>query len=192
MQSKNEIKYTFNIRVMVFCHQIRFTMERDCVFLLKIAQMDTGKLRAVAGKFATGITVITHEDASGNLHGMTANSFVSVSLDPPLVSFAVQCENTLAKRLSKSEIVGISILDASMQAISNHFAGQPQDGIPLAWAEKKGAKVLLDGMGWYATRVNQILPAGDHLLYLCEVLDLDCDESKSPLLYFKGYKTLAS
>ena len=167
-------------------------MQRDCVFLFKIALMDKGKLRAVAGKFATGITVITHEDSSGNMHGMTANSFVSVSLDPPLVSFAVQRDNTLAQRLSVDEIVGISILDASMQAISNHFAGQPQEEIQMAWADKKGAQVLLDGMGWYATRVAQILPAGDHLLYLCEVLDLDSDESKSPLLYFKGYKTLAS
>lgn len=152
--------------------------------------MDKGKLRAVAGKFATGITVITHEDSVGSLHGMTANSFVSVSLDPPLVSFAVQKENTLAERLSEKEVVGISILEESMEQISNHFAGQPQQDFSLSWAEKKGAKVLLDGMGWYATRVKQILPAGDHLLYLCEVLDLDCDESKSPLLYFKGYQKL--
>lgn len=165
-------------------------MQWDCVFLLKIRQMDKGRLRAVAGKFATGITVITHENSTKDLHGMTANSFVSVSLDPPLVSFSVQKENGLAKRLSVNEIVGISILDDSMQDISNHFAGQPQEGIQLLWEEKKGAKILSNSLGWYATRVEQILHAGDHLLYLCAVLALDCDESKSPLLYYKGYQKL--
>ena len=152
--------------------------------------MDKKKLRAVAGKFATGITVITHQDASGELHGMTANSFVSISLDPPLVSFAVQKGNTLANRLTENERIGISILEASMENISNHFAGQPQEGLSLDWEEKVGVKILSDGLGWYATQIKEILPAGDHLLYLCEVLDLDCDETKSPLLYFKGYQKL--
>ena len=83
--------------------------------------IDGKRLRQVAGAFATGVTVITTENEMGGVQGMTASSFVSVSLDPPLVSFCVKEDGKLLPLLKDNKPVGISILSAQQKEISNQF-----------------------------------------------------------------------
>jgi flavin reductase (DIM6/NTAB) family NADH-FMN oxidoreductase RutF len=151
---------------------------------------DPIKLRKVAGKFATGITVISLEKEDGEIHGMTANSFLSVSLDPPLVLFSLKNNSKIFENIKPKMNVGISILDANMQDYSNHFAGKPMEGKEVKFRTKAGAVVLEEATTWYTTEVQEIIPAGDHHLIICLVKDLDYAENFEPLLYFNGYKQL--
>ncbi len=153
--------------------------------------MDPKKLRQVAGCFPTGVTVVSCTNSRGDIQGMTASSFLSVSLSPPLVLFSVMNENQLAALLKVDMPVGISILSEDMEAISNHFAKiKSSDQIP-AFSMKANAPVLEEAQGWYATKVSQLIPAGDHVLVLCEVIDLDAKPTEKPLVYFQGYKKIA-
>lgn len=153
--------------------------------------MDSKKLRAVAGAFATGITVVTVERADGSVHGMTANSFLSVSLDPPLVAFSIREKGSMMPHIKKGKSVGISILSDQQEMVSNQFAGRNQEAIEIAMTQKPtGSHVIDHSLAWYCTTIKDIIPAGDHFLILCEVIDLDRAEAGSPLLYYSGYQTI--
>lgn len=149
------------------------------------------KLRSVASCFATGVSVVGVSTPEGQIHGMTASSFLSVSLDPPLVLFSLMNENQMAKYLSKGTPLGISILTDEMEAVSNHFAKIALLETPPAFDFKSDAPVLEKAHAWYATRVEQLIPAGDHTLVLCRVFDLDASPKENPLLYYQGYKKIA-
>lgn len=154
--------------------------------------MDPKKLRQVAGCFPTGVTVVSCANSAGDIHGMTASSFLSVSLSPPLVLFSVMNENQLANLLEVGMPVGISILSEEMETVSNHFAKIKLLDQAPAFSIKANAPVLEESHGWYATKVTQLIPAGDHVLVLCAVVDLEAKPTEKPLVYFQGYKKIAS
>ena len=83
---------------------------------------DKKKLKEVAGSFPTGVTVVTIKKPSGDIHGMTASSFLSLSLSPPMILFSVKKENEILKYIEKGKIMGISILSEDMIDESNHFS----------------------------------------------------------------------
>ena len=86
-------------------------------------KFDPKQLKSVAGTFPTGVTIVTITEASGEVHGMTASSLQSVSLDPPLVSFCVKENAKTYQLLEEGTPIGISILDNNQQDISSQFAG---------------------------------------------------------------------
>lgn len=153
-------------------------------------KIDTAKLRQVAGAFATGITVVTTLDKNREVQGMTANSFLSVSLDPPLVLFSVQEGTAILENLPVGKAVGISILSDAQLDVSNQFAGLNKEAIEVAITEKSGASVINGALAWYSTKVQQVIPAGDHSLILCEVLDLDRAGEGEPILFYSGYRKI--
>lgn len=153
-------------------------------------KIDSKKLRHVAGAFATGVTIITTEKANGTVHGMTASSFLSVSLDPALVSFCVKAKAAIFPLLAINKTVGISILAANQKSISNQFAGFNKKDIEVSMAKvKAGAIVINKALAWYSTTVRQIIPAGDHFMILCEINDLGRADDGQPLVYWSGYCT---
>ncbi|MFC5047040.1 flavin reductase family protein [Aquimarina hainanensis] len=152
--------------------------------------MDTKKLRQVAGGFVTGITIVSSGDADEEVRAMTANSFLSVSLAPPLVLFSVDTRTRLFETLEKGKKITISILSEEQEEISNHFAGKNHLDHNLLFENIKNYPVIKNALGYYLTKVNQIIPAGDHYLVLCEVKDLYRNEQLNPLMYYSGgYKT---
>ena len=154
-------------------------------------QIDSKKLRRVAGAFATGVTVVTVEKADKTVQGMTANSFLSVSLAPPLVAFSIRENGSLVPYLEIGKAVGISILSDQQQAISNQFAGLNNPPIEISMRQPSdGIHIIEDCLAWYNTIVQRIIPAGDHLLVLCKVVDLDRAADKNPLLYYGGYQKI--
>ncbi|MEM6317571.1 MAG: flavin reductase family protein [Bacteroidota bacterium] len=152
--------------------------------------MDGKRLRQVAGAFPTGVTVVTTESETDEVYGMTASSFLSVSLDPALVSFCVKEDATLFTLLEVGKVVGISILAAHQKEISNQFAGINKEEIVVPMFQvTQGVHIVEGALAWYSTKITQIVPAGDHFLILCEIVDLDRAEEGLPLVYWSGYRT---
>jgi len=148
-------------------------------------------LRKVASSFATGITVVTLNKPDGTMHGMTASSFLSVSLDPPLVSFCVKGNATIYKHLEIGKPVGISILSGDQEHISSHFAGMKEsDQAIITKTLSSGVQVIESALATYGTIVNKMIRVGDHYLILCEIKELERTSESKPLIYWSGYKTI--
>jgi flavin reductase (DIM6/NTAB) family NADH-FMN oxidoreductase RutF len=154
--------------------------------------------RRVVGHFATGITVITVEREPGLVHGMTANSFTSVSLDPLLILICVDHNARLLSFLEVQGRFGVNILKDNQQSVSEYFAKPLQDyetnersGICFRWTDS-GIPLLEDSLAYLACNVVAKHPAGDHTLFLAEVETMDVGEG-NPLLYHMGrYRRLES
>jgi len=154
------------------------------------AILDSVKLRQVAGAFATGVAVVTVAKPDGEVHGMTANSFLSVSLDPPLVLFSVQNDASLLEFLQQDTSVGISILSETQEDISRHFAGDTEVEFDEDFRAHVDVHLIKDCLAWYRTQIAEMIPAGDHTLILCRILECDRREG-NPLLYYSGYRFMA-
>ncbi len=147
--------------------------------------------RRVVGHFATGITVVTVEREPGRVHGMTANSFTSVSLNPLLISICVDHNARLLSFLEVQGRFGINILNDTQQIVSEHFAKPLQDdeaserlGIRFRWTDT-GIPLLQESLAHLACNVVAKHPAGDHTLFIAEVESMDIGQGK-PLLYHLG------
>jgi flavin reductase (DIM6/NTAB) family NADH-FMN oxidoreductase RutF len=145
--------------------------------------------RSALGRFASGVTVITvhHED---HTHGMTANAFVSVSLDPPLVLVSLDNRSNMHRLLPGTGRYGVSVLAENQEALSNHFAGQtvPELRVPVLQAgfTMRNGIPLLDGaVAHFIVKVTEVHPAGDHTLYLGQVEYLAWRDAR-PLLFYAG------
>lgn len=146
--------------------------------------IDPREFRNTLGRFASGVTVITTEK-DGQIHGMTANAFTSVSLDPPLVLVAIDNRTTMHKLLSQSKRYGVSILAQHQEALSNHFARRPVEGLKISFVEKHGIPLIEGAIAHLVARVVDMHPAGDHTLYIGQVEHLEWTDEK-PLLFFAG------
>ena len=152
---------------------------------------NSAMFRRVAGTFATGVTVITVEREPGLVHGMTANSFTSVSLDPLLISVCVDHDARLLSFLKAQRRFGVSVLGAAQQALSEHFAKGDQTAeveqrlnIRFIWTPD-GVPLLEDALAHLACNVVAEHPAGDHTIFIGEVASMDCRDGE-PLLFHRG------
>jgi len=157
----------------------------------------TSEFRLALGQFATGVTVVTAERAPGQVHGMTANSFTSVSLDPLLVLICVSEFAQLLPMLRHHKRFGVNILKKDQQAISEYFA-QTEDNpgvernldIRYRWTPS-GIPLLEDVLAHLACNVVASYIAGDHTIFIAEVESLEIFDGE-PLLYLRGdYRRLA-
>lgn len=155
----------------------------------KIKNLHSKKLREVAGAFATGITVVTTKTSEGNIKGMTANSFVSISLSPALVGFFVMSDGSFMEPLKINSSIGISILSSEQEVVSNQFAGFNKEDIEIKYEDDKEFPIIKNALAWYKTKVVSIELIGDHHFIVCSVKDLFRNKNKNPLLYYSGYKT---
>jgi flavin reductase (DIM6/NTAB) family NADH-FMN oxidoreductase RutF len=149
--------------------------------------IDHDTFRAVLGRFASGITVITARDAQGTPHGMTVSAFSSLSLDPPLVLVCIATDATMAPVLAQAETYGVNMLCAGQEPLSRRFAGKMDDrfaGIGYRNGEL-GAPVLDDVLAWMQCRIVARHPAGDHVIVVGHVEHAGTGDGK-PLLYYRG------
>lgn len=150
-----------------------------------MAAFDTSAFRSVMGSFATGITVVTAEHA-GQICGMTASAFLSVSLDPPLVLVSVARSATLHARVVAAGRYAVSMLGAGGEAVSNHFAGRPTADAEIRFTREASATpVLLDALAWVDCSLESAVEAGDHTLFIGRVEALGRREG-APLVYYRG------
>lgn len=147
-------------------------------------QVTSDTFRRACAKFATGITVVTALQ-DGKPVGFTANSFTSVSLDPPLVLICIGYGNNLAETFRTVEHFAVNILDAEQRDLSIRFASRGADRFAsTAWTSGVAGVPLLDGaLATMACTTDQVVEAGDHYIVFGKVLELDYREGK-PLIYF--------
>ncbi len=149
------------------------------------------KLRHVAGAFATGIAVALVMDLDYTPVGMTINSFLSVSLDPPLILFSAANDSKMLEFCHDGSEVSFNILSEEQREVSNYFAGMSHENKPHIFRE--GKHILIpNAMAWYKTQIDQIVSSGDHKLIICKVIDCGRDESKTPIIFYNGYRNIGS
>jgi flavin reductase (DIM6/NTAB) family NADH-FMN oxidoreductase RutF len=143
--------------------------------------------RAVLGRFATGVTVVTARDRRGRDVGMTVSAFASVSLDPPLVLICVDHSASIYNQLSKATHFIANILSEGQEAIARRFAeptGDRFEGIGYERGQS-GIAILLDVLGYVECAVVATYEAGDHDIIVGAVEVAESNEGK-PLLYYRG------
>jgi len=153
--------------------------------------MDDRKFRTAMGKFATGVTVITTEIA-GEIHGMTANAFMSVSLDPKLVVISIGEKAQMLDKIKNSKKFAVNILSAEQQELSKIFAGQIKEKREVSFEQLDGLPVLSGAIAQVACEVVNVHIEGDHTLFIGKVMDIHLNE-KEPLMFFNGkYRVLSA
>jgi flavin reductase len=156
------------------------------------------EFRSTVGAFATGVTVVTTRGEE-HAYGMTANAFSSVSLDPPLILVCVISPSEGAEHISRNGAFAVNILTAEQEPMSRYFASRDRPRGRDAFAEvphrigASGSPILEGSAAFLDCRLHATHEAGDHLIFIGEVLELDVKDGHEPLLFHGGgYRQLSS
>lgn len=152
-----------------------------------------GELRAAMANFATGVTVITCR-VGDELYAMTANSFTSISLAPPLVMVSISRTGRFLPALHAAGTWAVSLLAAGQGPLARRFADPRRDratqfdGVPHEVSAHTGSPLLGGALAWLECRTDRTVVAGDHELFLGEVLAARHTDTTdvAPLTYFRG------
>ncbi|MFW5828803.1 MAG: flavin reductase family protein [Planctomycetota bacterium] len=148
--------------------------------------IDTRALRRACGSFATGVTVITTRTEEGD-HGMTANAFMSVSMNPPLLTISLDKKTRMLGHIRRSGRYAVNVLSGEMEHLAMHFAGKAQPGRgAVLLDERDGLPVLPRASAVFLTDVEQEFEVGDHVLFVGRVSEFEQNEDASPLLFCGG------
>ncbi len=149
---------------------------------------DSRTLRDALGSFATGVTVVTCFDEQGRPFGLTANSFTSVSLDPPLLLVCVHKNAACAPALTEAEHFAVNVLQTGQQPASIRFATRQEDRFGANdWSRGEfGAPVLQESLGVFECERYAVHEGGDHHILVGKVVKASFDSHLDPLLYFRG------
>ena len=146
--------------------------------------------RTAMGEFATGVTVITTHDDEGKPHSMTANSFTSVCLDPPVVLVCVAHGTHTYNYLERTGRFGVNILSQEQQELGALFAKKPEDrddSVNYNYTEGEAGVPILDGsMVFFGCEVMGSHVYGDHTIYMGEVKEMLRNEPGEPLMFFRS------
>lgn len=152
--------------------------------------------REVLRHWASGITVVTCRGEDGGVHGMTASSFTSVSLDPPLILVCVKRGNRTHGYLEEQGTFGVHLLDERMERLCGRCAGfygeeaHRLDDLPHR-TEATGAPILDDALAWLDCAVWQAYEGGDHTIYVGEIRAGGAREGAPLLWYNRGFRRLS-
>ncbi|MCK0198157.1 alpha/beta fold hydrolase [Ancylobacter sp. 6x-1] len=152
-----------------------------------IAAFDTRAFRQALGSFLTGVTVVTTRQADGEPRGFTANSFSSVSLDPPLVLVCLARTASSFETFTAAGHFAVSVLSAVQRDVSALFASkQPDKFAQSRWHEGPAGSPVIDGAAaWFDCRRHSIVEAGDHVILIGEVAGFGASAA-APLGYCRG------
>jgi flavin reductase (DIM6/NTAB) family NADH-FMN oxidoreductase RutF len=152
------------------------------------AGSDPRTLRDAMGCFATGITIVTALDAAGSPVGLTANSFTSVSLDPPLLLVCIANTAGTAPALREAGHFGVNVLQIGQQPTSNRFAAKGEDRFAnQPWAPgQTGVPLLGSSLVSFECERESLHEAGDHFILIGRVVRAQFEPHRDPLLYFRG------
>ncbi|HET7627623.1 MAG TPA: flavin reductase family protein [Bacillales bacterium] len=146
--------------------------------------MDDRTFRNAMGKFATGVTVITTA-VDGEIHGMTANAFMSVSINPKLISISIDEKAKMLEMIHRSGMFTVNILSAEQEDVSKHFAGQLQEKPTFRFERLRELPVIENALANILCEVDSSYKAGDHTIFIGKVLDLTIREGH-PLTFYEG------
>ena len=153
-------------------------------------KIDTRSYRDLVGRFATGVTVVTVNDA-GTYRAMTANSFTSVSLDPLLVLICVTRDASMHEPIHETGTFAVNLLSANQRHVSELFARrgeltEPMGGVPFHLGGT-GSPLISGALGWFECEVWREYDGGDHTIFIGRVVDMALAvPEQEPLLFFAG------
>jgi flavin reductase (DIM6/NTAB) family NADH-FMN oxidoreductase RutF len=147
--------------------------------------IDETSFRRACARFATGVAVATVIDAAGVPHGLTVNSFTSVSLKPPLVLICVDYGSTVLPMFRAAAHFGVNVLREDQREISAKFARRGEDRFDgVVWRPGEAGVPLLEGaLASFVCAMRQMVEAGDHAVLIGEVAGVEFSDGM-PLLYF--------
>jgi flavin reductase (DIM6/NTAB) family NADH-FMN oxidoreductase RutF len=156
--------------------------------------LDPAEFKSVFSRLASSISVITF-DVDGHLHGFTATSLTPVSLEPPMALFCVGNKNQSHAHLKSGLAVGLSILASGQTELSARFAGKAEPGgyadVPTITLPC-GASILDGAVAGIGGVIDELVPVGDHTIYLCKLIASRVDPATEPLLYYaRDYRFVA-
>jgi flavin reductase (DIM6/NTAB) family NADH-FMN oxidoreductase RutF len=149
--------------------------------------IDPRELRRAFGAFPTGVTIVATRDGQGEPVGFTANSFTSVSLDPPLLLVCIAASASSYAAFREAGRFGVSVLGAAQREASTVFATRGADKFAsVGWAPRRTGAPLIEGaVAWFDCETDRIVPAGDHAILLGRVVAFDWTRD-APLGYCRG------
>jgi flavin reductase (DIM6/NTAB) family NADH-FMN oxidoreductase RutF len=151
--------------------------------------------REACARFATGVAVATVAASDGTPHGLTVSSFTAVSIEPPLILVCIDYACTFLEHFRASTHFGVNVLAESQKELSVIFAEKPEgrfDGVEWYRSESGGVPFLRNCLTNIECRVSSIVEAGDHAIFLAQVIEANSRDGE-PLLYFnRDYRSLGS
>lgn len=155
-------------------------------------RLDPEAFRQACSLFATGVAIATVRAQDGTPHGLTVSSFTSVSIDPPLILICIDFGCPFISHFRLSTYFAVNVLRESQREMSVAFAEQPEgrfEGVDW-FAGRTGAPLLRGCLATMECRAESIREAGDHAIFLGEVVHAD-SRAGQPLLYFnRNYRSL--
>jgi flavin reductase (DIM6/NTAB) family NADH-FMN oxidoreductase RutF len=161
---------------------------------MSLTTIEQHHFRRVCSKYATGITILTVLDSLGTPHGMTVNSFTSVSLSPPLILVCIDRQTPILSHFTPGTRFGVNVLHEEQKELSTWFARSGHDRFSgREWrAGETGAPILPGMLATLECEVNQMIEAGDHVVVIGAALHATWREGQ-PLVYFNSsYQSLRS
>lgn len=139
------------------------------------------------GNYPTGVTIVTTSDTEGNHCGLTVNSFASVSIDPLMVLWCLDKRSSSLKTFSNSSKFAVHILSQDQEELCWAFAGKDSERFSKAnWCLSKDNLPILSGsLGVMECKMIHQIEAGDHYVFIGEIINLDVNKDKEPMLYFR-------
>ncbi|MFN4328741.1 MAG: flavin reductase family protein [Limnobacter sp.] len=152
------------------------------------AELDAHLFRQALSQFATGITIITTRKADGSYAGVTANSFNSVSLHPPLVLWSLSKKSSNNDAFAQAEHFGVSVLAAEQQDLSAHFSTFKGDRFAGLTVQEGlgGCPLIPDALAHFECRIKSRYEEGDHTIMIGEVIK--CDFREGEALVYRSRK----
>jgi flavin reductase (DIM6/NTAB) family NADH-FMN oxidoreductase RutF len=149
--------------------------------------LEPQRLRQAFGKFATGVTIVTAADADGRAIGVTANSFSSLSLDPPLLLWSIGRNSSSYGVFQRTGHFAVHVLDQAQAALSQRFSARSVnrfEGVPVE-SGAGGCPLLPDYHVRFECSVSERHEGGDHLIMVGRILNVE-QRPGSPLLFYGG------
>ena len=153
--------------------------------------VDAAAFRAAMRNFTTGVTVVTTA-GEGHPSGMTANAFATVSLAPPLVLVCLTATSSTLREIARNGLFAVNVLSAGQEALSRRFASPARARGHAAFADiphraaVTGAPIIDGAACWLDCRVTDLHLAGDHVIAIGEVLAVEGEAARDPLVFHAG------
>lgn len=146
------------------------------------------ELRSALGMFATGVTIVTTLDDEGRAVGLTANSFSSVSLEPPLVLWSLSGRSLSMRAFTESPSFAINVLAADQRSLAERFASKAEDRFDgVAWRMGAGGAPVIEGAAAvFECHTRARYAEGDHVIFLGEVQHCTRHTGAAPLVFWGG------
>ncbi len=160
-----------------------------------MSPVDAETFKNALASWPSGVTILTTEH-EGQVYGITASSFSTLSIDPLLVLVCIQNGNHLEQMVPASGKFAVSVLARDQDAISNHFAVSGRDPGPdldgfETFTDVTGSPIVSGSIAHLDCELESVLPGGDHVIAVGRVVSAASDAEKEPLLYFRrGYHGL--